>query len=426
MYQSIKYIILFTILLIPFLLFGQAHESLNLAGIPVEFIIFGLILLGIALFHRYTLQVALGGLAVLLIYKVGYLQFPILYHITGSQDPEIVKQLHGHADGEWKTLVNLLGLLLGFELLASHFKHSGVPERLPHYLPDNWQGGFYLLILVAILSSFLDNIAAAMIGGTVANYVFKHKLHIGYIAAIVAASNAGGAGSVVGDTTTTMMWIAGLDALNVLSAFIAAAVAVGVSGYFASKQQYKFQPIKKEGPSNARIHVLSLFAVFLILLGAIFTNIYFDFPALGVWVAIIISAFFTKTAWKEIPTALKGATFLLTLVLCASLMPVESLPSASVYSTFGLGVLSSVFDNIPLTKLALDQGGYDWGLLAFAVGYGGSMIWFGSSAGVAITNLFPQARSVFDWIKSGWHVALGYVLGFITLYLLMGWHPKPL
>ena len=75
-------------------------------------------------------------------------------------------------------------------------------------------------------------------------------------------------------------------------------------------------------------------------------------------------------------------------------MPVDRLPAASWQTTFGLGFISAVFDNIPLTKLALEQGGYDWGMLAFAVGYGGSMIWFGSSAGVAITNLYPEARSV--------------------------------
>ena len=57
----------------------------------------------------------------------------------------------------------------------------------------------------------------------------------------------------------------------------------------------------------------------------------------------------------------------------------------------GLGFLSSVFDNIPLTALALKQGGYDWGFLAYTVGFGGSMIWFGSSAGVAISNMYPQA-----------------------------------
>ena len=45
-----------------------------------------------------------------------------------------------------------------------------------------------------------------------------------------------------------------------------------------------------------------------------------------------------------------------------------------------------MFDNIPLTALALKQGGYDWGFLAYAVGFGGSMIWFGSSAGVALVQ----------------------------------------
>ena len=96
---------------------------------------------------------------------------------------------------------------------------------LPRFLPDDWKGWFVLLVLVFVLSSFLDNIAAAMIGGAIAHTVFRGKVHIGYLAAIVAASNAGGAGSVVGDTTTTMMWIAGISPLEVLEAFIAAAVA---------------------------------------------------------------------------------------------------------------------------------------------------------------------------------------------------------
>ena len=80
---------------------------------------------------------------------------------------------------------------------------------MPAFLPDEWEGrGGDLLAIVFVLSGFLDNIAAALIGGTMARHVFRGKVHIGYLAAIVAASNAGGAGSVVGDTTTTMMWIA--------------------------------------------------------------------------------------------------------------------------------------------------------------------------------------------------------------------------
>jgi Na+/H+ antiporter NhaD/arsenite permease-like protein len=106
------------------------------------------------------------------------------------------------------------------------------------------------------------------------------------------------------------------------------------------------------------------------------------------------------------------------------MMPVASLPAASAVGAFGLGAVSSVFDNIPLTKLALEQGGYDWGVLAYAVGFGGSMIWFGSSAGVAVSNLFPEAKSVGQWLRQGWHVAVGYVVGFVVLLLILGWNPQ--
>lgn len=58
------------------------------------------------------------------------------------------------------------------------------------------------------------------------------------------------------------------------------------------------------------------------------------------------------------------------------MMPVEQLPPASALAALSLGFISAVFDNIPLTALALKQGGYDWGVLAYAVGFGGSMIWF--------------------------------------------------
>ena len=72
------------------------------------------------------------------------------------------------------------------------------------------------------------------------------------------------------------------------------------------------------------------------------------------------------------------------------MMPVKSLPAPSWETTFGLGFFSAVFDNIPLTALAMKQDNYDWALLAYAVGFGGSMIWFGSSAGVAVAGLMPS------------------------------------
>jgi len=301
-------------------------------------------------------------------------------------------------------------------------------------LPDDWKGGVILLVLVFVLSSFLDNIAAALIGGTVARSVFQGKVHIGYLAAIVAASNAGGAGSVVGDTTTTMMWIAGVSPLAVVEAYVAAVVAMMIFAVPASLQQQRYSPIVKNPPSGLKIDKARVFIVAAILIAALAANITANvkFPALldtlpvlgiAVWVVILLTAPLRKPDWSVMPETFKGTVFLLALVTAASMMPVEKLPVASWPTALGLGFVSAVFDNIPLTALALKQGGYDWGYLAYAVGFGGSMIWFGSSAGVALSNMYPEAKSVGRWITQGWPIAVAYVIGFFVMLAVLGWHP---
>ncbi len=393
-------------------------------GVPVDFVLFGLTLVGVALFHKYVLQVALTGLVVITLYKLGF---------TGFKTGPGLAGLGAHMAHEWIILTNLLGLLLGFALLSNHFEKSKVPEVLPHYLPDDWKGGFALLCIVFVMSSFLDNIAAALIGGTMARAVFRKKVHIGYLAAVVAASNAGGSGSVVGDTTTTMMWIDGVSPVVVLDAYVAAIVALVVSGLVAARQQHAYSPIIKDAKVDHRVDWARLGIVAVILASAILANVVANlkfpavldqFPVIGaaVWVAIFVTAVLRQPDWKLLPEAFKGSIFLLALVTIASMMPVEKLPPASWQATFSLGFISAVFDNIPLTALALKQGGYDWGMLAYCVGYGGSMIWFGSSAGVAISNMYPEAKSVGLWVRHGWHVALAYVLGFIVMLALVGWH----
>lgn len=398
---------------------------MTLFGVPADFILFGLTLLGVAFFHRHTLAVALTGLAVITLYKLAF---------TGFKTGPGIGGLALHMAHEWRILANLLGLLLGFALLSNHFERSKVPEVLPRFLPDDWKGGFVLLVIVFVLSSFLDNIAAALIGGTMAAGVFRKKVHIGYLAAIVAASNAGGAGSVVGDTTTTMMWIDGVSPLAVLDAYVAAGVALVICAIPAAIQQQRYAPIIKDAKVAHRIDWARLGIVAAILVAAIGSNVVANvwfpaaldhFPVIGaaVWVAILLAAPVRRPDWGLLPEAFKGSVFLLALVTCASLMPVEKLPPASWQTTFGLGFISAVFDNIPLTALALRQGGYDWGMLAYAVGYGGSMIWFGSSAGVAISNAYPEAKSVGRWLVNGWHVALAYVVGFLVMLAIVGWHP---
>jgi Na+/H+ antiporter NhaD/arsenite permease-like protein len=402
-------------------------EPLYIAGVPIDFILFALTLLGVALFHHRTLQVALTGLAAIVAYKLAF---------TGFRYGSGLSGLVLHMHHEWVILANLFLLLMGFALLSRHFEESKLPDVMPALLPDDWKGAFLLLVVVCILSSFLDNIAAALIGGVMAREVFRGKVHIGYLAAIVAASNAGGAGSVVGDTTTTMIWIAGVSPLSVVEAYVAVSVAIFIFGVPAALQQQRYSPIMRDVAPGTRVEWVRVVIVFAILIGAILANVIAnvrypeildELPVIGlaVWAVLLVTAPLRGPDWRVMPETFKGTIFLLALVTCASLMPVEKLPAASWHTALGLGFVSAVFDNIPLTALALKQGGYDWGFLAYAVGFGGSMIWFGSSAGVALASMYPEAKSVGNWLRHGWHVALAYVIGFAFMLAIIGWHPDP-
>jgi Na+/H+ antiporter NhaD/arsenite permease-like protein len=395
-----------------------------LPAIPVEFPLFALTLVGIAVWHRQALRIAAGGLGVITLHKVAFGTFAEGSGLAG---------LAAHVAGKWVIFCNLACLLVGFALLSRHVEESRIPQVLPRLLPDGWPGAFALLVLVFVLSSFLDNIAAALIGGVMARSLFP-SVHIGFLAAIVAASNAGGSGSVVGDTTTTMMWLAGVPALRVVHAYVAAVVALVVFGLPAARQQTRHARMVREVSDPTTVDWTRVRIVAAILSAAIAVNVAVNthapeaagvFPVLGttVWLALLATSGLRRPDWRVVPQAARGAVLLLCLVLAASMMPVERLPNASWRTTLGLGFISAVFDNIPLTALAIEQGGYDWGMLAYAVGFGGSMLWFGSSAGVGMTTLFPEARSAARWLHAGWHVAVAYVAGFLVLLAVLGWQP---
>jgi Na+/H+ antiporter NhaD/arsenite permease-like protein len=405
---------------------AAAFAGPTIGPVPIEFILFGIVLACVAVFHHHTLAIAITGACVITLYKIIASPFTTGPGIAG---------FGVHLAEEWVVLTNLLLLLLGFALLARHFEDSRVPAALPKILPTGWLGGFVLLSMIFVLSSFLDNIAAALIGGAMAHTVFKGKVHIGYLAAIVAASNAGGAGSVIGDTTTTMMWIAGVPPIEVLEAFLGGLPALFIFGIPAAIAQQKYSPIEaKREASLVRVDWTRVGVVASILAAAIIVNVTVNvgfsevsdlapFLGIAVWAAMLVTAPLRRPQWDLLPNALKGSIFLLSLVLCASMMPVDKLPAAGWPTAFGLGFLSAVFDNIPLTALTLVQGGYDWGFVAYAVGFGGSMIWFGSSAGVALSSMYPDMRNAGLYLKKGWAVALAYVMGFLIMLQVLGFHP---
>ena len=417
------------VLLVLFPLPALAAGNLpTVAGIPVDFILFALTLLGVALFHNATLYVALTGLVTISLYKIIF---------TGFKTGVGVAGFVGHLGHEWVTLANLFCLLTGFALLARHFEKSHVPVILPKYLPDDWKGGFVLLVMVFVISSFLDNIAAALIGGAMAHQLFKSKVHVGYLAAIVAASNAGGSGSVVGDTTTTMMWIDGVSARRqVFDAYIAAGVALlhhrlfrrqAAACLFADHQAC---PRGHQGRLGADLHRRPHAGLRHCRQHRRSTSSSrtwpdsFPFIGVAVWAGHHPDHPGAPHDWELLPETVKGSIFLLSLVLCASMMPVEELPAASWQSAF-----DPRFRLGGLRQYSADRAG------AAARGASTGASWPMPSASAARccgsarrpgspVEHVPEGKSAAQWLRHGWHVALAYVVGFAVMLAVLGWHPR--
>ena len=392
----------------------------TIGGIPTAYFLFVATLLGIAVLHPLALEIALAGAV------------SIAFFLTANKEGFSVADTITH---EWVILVNLFGLLVGFGILAAHFEHSGVPERLPRFLPSGWKGAFVLLFMVWFMSGFLDNIAAAMIGGGVAYTVFKGRVHIGYLAGITACANAGGAGSVLGDTTTTMMWIAGVSPFEVIWAYSGAFVALFIAGIPAAILQESYQRLRVPEEITTPVDPGRVIVVACVLASAVTANVlqntvwagieeHAPVLAIAIWLAILLLAFYRRPHWFVVPSIARGSLFLCALVMCAAMMPLSQLPDPTPTTSYAIGFISSIFDNIPLTALALKQGGYDWGLMAYAVGFGGSIVWFGSSAGVALSARFPAARSTVQWLRYGWPIPIAYTAGFLAMVALHGWQPS--
>ena len=101
-------------------------------GIPVDFILFGLTLLGVAIFHHKTLQVALTGLAVVTVYKLLFTGFR-----QGEGFSGLVLQMHH----EWVILDQSVPAADGFCDPVAAFREQPDPGRDAGFLPDGWTGG---------------------------------------------------------------------------------------------------------------------------------------------------------------------------------------------------------------------------------------------------------------------------------------------
>lgn len=99
---------------------AAAAEGPAVLGIPVDFILFALTLLGVAIYHHYTLQVVLTGLGAIVGYKFLFAGFNYGPGLDGFL---------AHLGQEWVILSNLFMLLVGFALVAVLGWHPNEPHK---------------------------------------------------------------------------------------------------------------------------------------------------------------------------------------------------------------------------------------------------------------------------------------------------------
>ncbi|MCE9566721.1 MAG: hypothetical protein K8U57_32350 [Planctomycetes bacterium] len=338
-------------------------------------------------------------------------------------------------------LWNLAAILPGFALVSYYFERSGAAAGMAR----SWfaRTDARVLWCVFSLSILLDNIAAAMIGATVIASIYGHRPPFRLIVAIVMASNLGGAPSPVGDTTTVMIFMANVcPVTDLFKGFVAVLPVQFLLTLWASRhqeprlsnQQIIERAEREVERSDRELHVphcehqtVSWRGMWPLLgvIGLLIGNLLADQPALGLWAGMLLGLVIGRIRLngKELLKAMPNTTFLVTLVATAELLPLEELkPFLNGMSRDKLAVLlglkSAWLDNIPLTAISISLGGFAWGLLAYCVGVGGSSMWFGSSAGVAVGQTFHEAHDTKKWAWPFVVMTFLYFVG-VGCYLLV-------
>ncbi len=341
--------------------------------------------------------------------------------------------------------VNVLEERRVFDWLRSKLAGLGVSYRQLFWL---------LGLATFFLSAVLANMTTALVMGAVTLAVGRKVPS--FIAAtcisIVVASNAGGAFSPFGDTTTLMVWQKGklgfaeffvlfLPALvNWLIPAFALQFAVPKGGETAVPETVQLKP-------GAGMLVL-LFAV-TIAIAVVFQNSFGLQPALGMMLGLgllqglayllnrrgkrrknndMILDSFTEIARVEWDTMLFFFGVMFSVAGLGALGWL-ALANQSLYGGLGptwansiLGVLSALVDNIPVMFAVLsmnpEMSPAQWLLITLTAGTGGSLLAIGSPAGVALMGLAGKNYSFMRHLKWSWAILLGYVAS-IGVHLLL-------
>lgn len=311
---------------------------------------------------------------------------------------------------------------------------------------------FWLTGIIAFfLSPVADNLTTALILSTVLITIEKKnkKFLIPGAVNIVVAANAGGAWSPFGDITTLMAWAAGKGHfVDFLYLFPASIIGWVVTGFLLSRVVPDGKPefnvetepkavIKKGGKVVIGLGIFTIFS-------AVMSHQLFHLPAFwgmmfGLSLLKLYSYQFKKKYKEETPfdvfqsmSKIENDTLLFFFGILAAVGGLHFLGFlgylVALYDSVGatpvniaVGIVSAIVDNVPVMSAVLKSNptmGLDqWLLVTLTAGIGGSLISFGSAAGVGVMGKLRGVYTFGAHMRYSWTIMIGYIISIAVWYV---------
>jgi Na+/H+ antiporter NhaD/arsenite permease-like protein len=309
----------------------------------------------------------------------------------------------------------------------------------------------------------LDNLTTTIVMISVLRkLVADHQLRLLYVGIVVIAANAGGAWTVIGDVTTTMIWMKHkIGEWEVMRDLFLASLACLLVPLGILSMQLKgdlespkeTQADKQEKSIEAWHKALFLFLGVAGLLSVPIFKTYTHLPPfMGMMFSLGLLWFVSELVSHTMDEKTKSSTGVLAalrridmssvLFFLGILLAVGALGSMNVLTSLAeylqatlknqsliaviIGLVSAVVDNVPLVAAGIEMYSASnplndpfWMLLAYCGGTGGSCLIIGSAAGVAAMGL--EKIDFFWYMKKISPLAFaGYFAG-IAVYFLQHW-----
>ena len=352
---------------------------------------------------------------------------------------ETLKGLMASLDDNLLDIASLWLFLMAAMTLVAYLSHKGVIDGIVNALLPERMSERKLMLLTGLFafcfSSMADNITATLVCiAVLMNLRLPREKMLRYVVLVVFSVNAGGTALITGDVTTLMIFLADkVEIPDLMLLSLPAFMAVAVLSLLLSRGLNGELVMEKRHTEVANGDKAVAVLFFCTILGTIFGNVFFGIPPVltflfGLSLMFMVVQFLNR----DEPTLdyIRKIEFDTLLFFLGVLLLVGMLKEQGVLAYFPklydilpplaanyvMGLVSSLFDNVPLTAALLNSGIEmtldQWLTLTYAVGVGGSLLVIGSAAGVVAMSKV-EGLTFGTYLKYSGYLLVAYTAGFL-------------